>query len=284
MLDKQIMSLVIVKSTQHIIKIYITTIIFIKGYDMKKGLICIDMDSFFWPSDISSDYMCEERKFISIDNEEQDIHNLFEQYYLGFRSSMFICENKLKNKEDAIKILQSYREACIASATGYLKQHLNSNLTLPVDFMWLTRMRIVNELKNNYPEIENISFCLSMKPRISARTIDKNTIVFPALTRTVINHCNLVIINSVFQANDKNINSSSDIDRREIARFMLPYLLFCHDDFSVKNLPIIGAYSEEAIKIAFHYTNLQIMFIFAHEYAHILLQHFENDAFGSKSR
>ena len=60
---------------------------------MKKGKVFIDSDSFFWPSNISDEYMREQRKGISFEKDEQHQLELFEQYYLGFRSSLFICED-----------------------------------------------------------------------------------------------------------------------------------------------------------------------------------------------
>ena len=247
---------------------------------MEKKKIIIDSDGFFWPADISDDYANAERRGISIEQENQPLNSLFEQYYLGFRSAMIICEDQIKSEEDLAeveKVLRTYREGCLGSAMHYMESHLAGRMTLPIDFMWITRMAILDELKDDYPEVEDIQLRLSMKPRISARTINKNIIIFPALARTVINHCNLVIINTAFECIDCIENQEADIDRRQISRFVLPYLLFCHDDFSVKNLPIIGAYSEEAAFTAFQYTNLQLMFIFAHEYAHILLRHFEQN-------
>lgn len=237
--------------------------------------IIVDADGFFWPSNIEAEYMSAQRELISFDNDQQSFDTLFEQYYLGFRSAMFICEDTIENESKAIKALQEYREGCLYSAMSYMKNHMELNPSLPVDFMWIVREAIVDELKREFPAVNNIKLQLSMKPRLSARTVDKETIVFPALARTVINHCNLVIINSVFQAINDDGQLVGDIDRRQIARFIFPYLLFCHDDFSVQNLPIIGAHSQSAIKTAFNFTNLQLVFIFAHEYAHILLQHFD---------
>lgn len=237
--------------------------------------ILIDLDGFFWPSSIGTEYMRKQRKLISFDNEPQPLDNLFEQYYLGFRSAMYICEDTIENESEAMEALQDYRDACIDSAMKYMQNHLESKPSLPVDFMWIARELIVGELKEEFPEARNIELRLSMKPRLSARAINKGTIVFPALARTVVSHCNLVIINSFFRAIDDKGQLVSDIDRKQIARFMFPYLLFCHDDLSVGNLPIIGAHSQDALSIVLQYTNLQMMFIFAHEYAHIVLHHFD---------
>lgn len=237
--------------------------------------IIIDSDGFFWPDTIDPEYMRTQRELIYFENEQQPSYELFEQYYLGFRSAMFICEDTIENGSDAIEAMRKYREGCMHSAMGYMKNHIESNQALPVDFMWMTREAIVGAVKNDYPQASNIKLRLSMKPRISARTVGNDTIVFPALSRAVINQCNLVIVNSFFSAINDDGQLVGDIDRRMTARFIFPYLLFCHDDFSVRNLPIVGAHSQEALSTVFHFTNLQMLFIFAHEYAHILLQHFD---------
>lgn len=238
--------------------------------------IIVDSDGFFWPHDIDRKYMRKQRKLISFENEVVEWYDLFEQYYLGFRSAMYICEDTIKNKREADKALQEYREGCMNSAIAYMKNHIESGPSLPVDFMWIVREAIVSVLKKKFPCVNNIELRLSMKPRLSARTVDQNTIVFPALTRSVLIHCNLVIINSIDDVINEDGELVGDIDRKQIARFIFPYLLYCHDEFSVKNLPIIGGRSESSIKTAFKFTNLQLIFIFAHEYAHIILKHFDD--------
>ena len=244
-------------------------------------MLYIDSDGFFWPSDISDEYMSNQRKGISFEKEPQPLVTLFEQYYLGFRSSIIICEDAIESITDAKKILEYFCKACLGSAREYAIKHLNSEVSLPVDFMWITKMKIMNEIKDTYPEAEKVPLLLTMKPSISARASNKNTIVFPALLRSVLTHCNLVLINTAYQTIDENLEA---IDYKYVSRFILPYLLFCHDDLSVRNLPIVGGYSKEAIGTALGYTNLQIMYIFAHEYGHILLKHFDNETTSPKSQ
>ena len=248
---------------------------------MSKGSVYIDSDSFFWPSDISDEYMREQREGISFEKESQPFEVLFEQYYLGFRSSLIVCEENLKSKFDGLEILEDWRKSCILMARDYTIKHLSSDISLPVDFMWITKMKIINEIKDEYPDAEKILLKINMKPTISARIKNKNIIVFPALLRTLLNHCNLVLVNASLETID---TKSTSIDRRLLSRFILPYLLFCHDDFSVRNLPIIGGYSKEAITTALSYTNLQVMYVFAHEYAHILLKHFDKKISSLKSQ
>jgi len=236
-----------------------------------------DMDGFFWPASIVNAYMRKQRKFISIDREHQPLDTLFEQYYLGFRNSLFICEDTVKDKQEALKALRTWSEGCLHSAWSYVAMHKGTKQSLPVDFMWISRSAIIHKIKSDYPKAKKIKLRLSMKPRLSARAVDKGTIVFPALTRTMLNHCNLVIINSIFRFINNDGQIIGDVDRRQTARYIFPYLLFCHDDFSVRNLPIIGAHSKDAVSTAISFTNLQIIFILAHEYAHILLKHLDEE-------
>lgn len=236
----------------------------------------LDSDGFFWPHDIDSKYMKKQRKLISFENDEKQLLNVFEQYYLGFRSAMFVCEDTITDKDEVDKALLKYREGCIHSALAYMKNQIDSKPSLPVDFMWIAREAIVHTLKKKFPKVETIKLQLSMKPRLSARTVERNVIVFPALTRAVLIHCNLIIINSTSDVLSEDGQFLEEIDRRQIARFIFPYLLYCHDEFSVRNLPIIGGRSQNAIQTAFLFTNLQLIFIFAHEYAHILLNHFSD--------
>ncbi len=236
-----------------------------------KTQVYFDSDGFFWPSDISNEYMKEQRKEISIEKDDQPFYSIIEQYYLGFRSSIFICEDSVENKEEAMKVLKKWREACFVSAIEYTQKHMTSDVVLPIDFLWIHRMEIINAIKQDFPNADKIQIKLSLKPRISAQVKNSN-IIFPALIRSLLIHCNLVLINqSLTIAN----NELEHINRRQLSRFIIPYLLFCHDDFSVSNLPIISPCSSQAMMLAFIYTNIQVEFIFAHEYAHILLNHSE---------
>lgn len=237
--------------------------------------IVIDLDGFFLPTQSKSKFMKRKRIKVWFENDKEDLKELFEQYYLGFRSSLFVCENSLKVKDinEANKAIREYCEACVPSALNCMKKHLASKPLLPADFIWITKSAITNILQKEFPNVKYINLCLSMKPQLSAKTINKNTIIFPALTRTVLTHCNLVIINSISDILSEDGHLTGTINCQQLARFIFPYLLFCHDSFSVQNLPIIGARSTNAVQTAFHFTNLQLLFIFAHEYAHILLKH-----------
>ena len=255
--------------------------------------IMIDSDSFFWPSDISDEYMKEERKCISFEKYDCYSKDMLEQYYLGFRSSWFFCEDTITEDNEKIdETLETYRKMCLNMALDYMMNNMNSEKSLPVDYLWIIRNLVVNALKDKYPDIEKIEIKLSMQPRFSARTVDKNTIVIPALLRSVLIQCNLAIMNSIYDYTDGFNQSKIDTIRNSIsidglkcnidqtvynARFIFPYLLYCHDNLSVMHLPFIGARSKDVVTYALNFTNIQLAFIIMHEYAHILLNHFNDN-------
>ncbi len=234
--------------------------------------IVYDIDGFFSPAN-----MMANQKLLSMAPEQVPIDNLFEQYYLGLRSAMFICEDTIKEVSEALDAMKMWREGCAKSAMSYVNNHIGSGKVKPPDFLWIIKTAIIDELKDEFPAVENIQLTLSMRPRLFARVVDKNIIQFPALARAVLNHYNLLLINSIINDTDKDGKISGEPDIQNISRFMLPYLLFCHDDISVQNLPIIGAHSFEALNDAMRFTCIQLIFILAHEYAHILLKHYEID-------
>ena len=214
-----------------------------------------------------------ERESISVHYEEQSIDCLFEQYYLGLRSSMFIYD--VEDESDALFVSREWRKKAIKVAMKYAIQHTKDQKIIPPDFLWITRDQITEILSKKYPNVNNISLLLSMRPRLSARVISEDKVTFPALSRSMFNHFNLVIINSILGNTGEDGNITGEPDRRSIARWMLPYLLFCHDNISVKNLPYVSAHSKDAIMIAQRFTTLQTIFIIAHEFGHILLNHHE---------
>jgi len=232
-----------------------------------------------------------EDKLIIVDSEPQTEYSLLQQYYLGLRAAMFICEDTCEDENEAQNALKMWRESSLKEAYGYLWHHVKLGKVLSPDFMWIINSATIEELKDKYPDVVNIQLKFSMKPRLSARVIDKNTIIFPALSRVILNHYNLVIINAIYsllneegELSEEKILKESDNIKKNTVRFMLPYLLFCHDDFSVANLPLIGAYSKNAFIEAMHLAKLQLIFIFAHEYAHIVLKHFENTEMNSDTK
>lgn len=240
---------------------------------MEKSLY-IDSDSFFGPAMFpETESMTHQLEGIPIEIDTQSWQSVFEQYYLGLRSTLILgAVTSEEERKEGLNFLKEWREACIAPAIYYTKKHFTSTASLPIDFLRVNRMEIINTVKHDYKDVEKVIIKLSMKPSISAQIKNNNTIVFPALVRTLLTHCNLVLINEAFSIIE---DEQYTIDRRYLARFIFPYLLFCHDDISVGNLPWVGAYSEEAVKVAFTYTDLQIKFILAHEYGHILLKHFD---------
>jgi hypothetical protein len=83
-----------------------------------KSQILFDIDGFFSPANMSSKH-----NLISVDLEQQPFDILFEQYYLGLRSSMFICEDTIKEKKEALDAITIWRKECVKSAMDYAISH-----------------------------------------------------------------------------------------------------------------------------------------------------------------
>lgn len=245
--------------------------------------IVIDIDGFFQPSNDGNEYFSVDKSGITLDYDFETSEGLRQQYYLGYRSSVYVCEDSIDNeKEDeAYKIIKKCNQNCMEMAMDATLAHLSGKSHVPVDFLWIVKHFIINQIQARYHDANKIEIRLSMKPSISAHTENDNIIVFPALARSVLLHCNLLFLNDFFRKDDDK-PLPDKIDRQGLARFCLPYFLFCHDNLSVRNLPIIGAATCEAFTVAHQLTNIQMIFIIAHEYAHLLLHHNRKKVVGSK--
>lgn len=259
--------------------------------------VLFDIDGFFRPADSSRADAEYGQILISFENGRNNYHDIFEQYYLGFRSTLFISEDTIMNKKEikrARKLLRDYNKECAENALSCMKNHFDSGPPLSVDFLWIIRDLIVNNLKDQYPDVKKIELRLSMQPMFSARTVNQNTIIIPALTRSILLQCNMAIINSIYDFTDgfdsakmSNFSEQAKLNAKFIfdysfsqtvqnARHIFSYLLYCHDNLSVMHLPITGARSQSVVEYVIDFTNIQLSFIMAHEYAHILLNHFND--------
>ena len=256
----------------------------------------LDVDGFFVFNDIlrqgtKTDDWKERCEYLSIDDEEQSREDLFEQFYFGFQSSINVVNNGTEKGFDKDKLERLFEILCLPEAEICVQQYEDGKLELPIGYLQGIRRYIVQKYMSNFPEIEEIKLRLTMKPRLTSRVSIDRTIYVPALARGVLNHFNLVLLNNAYSAIDtgiktKTVNSLRMLstlppeveDKQLLARLILPYLVFCHDNVSVANLPFITAYSAACYEHTKYYTNLQMLFICAHEYAHIILRHFDGSS------
>ena len=257
---------------------------------MENTLIYLDEDSFFL-LDIDGKILNENNdtkhyEYTSIDDENQTADDLFEQLYFGFKSSINLVlgeNNKFEKKH-----LESLHELCVSVADACLLRHKMGVLKLPIPLISNIRTFIEHQYISKHPEVTDIRLLLTLKPRITARADRNNTIYLPALARGMLIHFNLMLLNIAFSSIDDGLDIETikgnrlikklpdQINKQMITRAFLPYLAFCHDNISVSNLPFVSAHSSAAYKQMRLYTNIQMLFICAHEYSHIILHHFEN--------
>lgn len=261
---------------------------------MSKNILYLDADGFFILNggNKTNNYWKVGYDYLLIDDEGQSREDLFEQFYFGFKSSINVVNGTEKcfDKDRLEDLLQ----LCSFAASDCLQKYDNGTLAFPIGYLWGIQRHIVQKYKARFPEIEEIRIRLTMKPRLTSRVSIDRTIFVPALARGVLNHFNLVLLNNAYAAIDnglktQKINSLRMLsalpaeveDKQLLARLTLPYLAFCHDNISVANLPFLTVYSAACYEHTSFYTNLQMLFICAHEYAHIILHHF--DGSGDKS-
>lgn len=237
--------------------------------------VIIDSDGLFNTEYNISDDNSTDDNVIHLTNDIDSSINLYELYYLALRSSMYFCNDNTNPYDN--NVIKLFRENCAVHAWLYVANHMREEPYLHVDFLSAAREVILDFLKNDSPEASKIQLLLSMQSNISAKVVDTSTIVFPLLSRVMLNHYNLSVINSISEVIDDDGKVVGNIDRQTLARVTIPYFLFCHDNISVRNLPMITADSKDAVMSAFSFTHLQMIFILAHEYGHILLNHMNSD-------
>lgn len=170
--------------------------------------ILIDIDGFFQPSDDGNEYFSDKTSGIALDYDFETPEGLCQQYYLGYRSSMYVCEDSIDDKKEAevYKTIKEYNQKCMEMAMGATLAHLSGKSHVPVDFLWIVKHFIIEQIQEQYQDANKIEIRLSMKPSISAHTKNDNIIIFPALARSVLLHCNLLFLNDFFRKNDDELS------------------------------------------------------------------------------
>ncbi|MGN2638284.1 ImmA/IrrE family metallo-endopeptidase [Nocardia takedensis] len=159
----------------------------------------------------------------------------------------------------------------IAGATGpTLVDAQGAGLPLP---RWaeISRNALTSALREEYPVVDDIGLVTTTDARLHARTIySRNVIQVSALLREYLRTLNLFIWNIQFQMFESpRFDLDAGLDR--FARVFLEHAITLYRGASPSNVAVLRAYSENAFYWTLVTTGIQLNFILAHEYAHIIL-------------
>ena len=111
----------------------------------------------------------------------------------------------------------------------------------------------------------------TLDQRLYARSFPTHRrIEISALTREYLRTLNLIIWTYVFAVSEEVI-ALEDVEKIQLLEQVLPYLLSLYRDINFSRLPIMRARSASVLHMAIQTTHIQLTFLLAHEYAHMLL-------------
>lgn len=189
-------------------------------------------------------------------------------HYL-FRSSMVLGKDR---SEDVWRKFKEFSLFCMGAAIPFTAASLASpDVNLPAPY-WATKFHHdILPLLSNYEDVESIRLIATLDPRLHARSYpDRREIHVSELTRVHLRTINLAVWSYVYRLGDSDIDWEQ-IDDVNILVDVLPFLLALRGDIDHSGLGIPRAWSADALWAALCTTRIQMTFMIAHEYAHLLL-------------
>ncbi|MFD7843648.1 hypothetical protein ACFV4K_12040 [Nocardia sp. NPDC059764] len=160
----------------------------------------------------------------------------------------------------------------VACATGpTLADSQGAGLPLP-KWAEISRTSITSALRNNHPSIDDVRLVTTTEARLHARSFhSRNTIQVSALMREYLRTFNLCIWNTQFGITENLRKLNIDIELTRFVRVFIEHVITLYRNASPSSMAVIRAYSPEAFHWTQITTGIQLNFILAHEYAHIVL-------------
>ncbi|WP_109524839.1 MULTISPECIES: ImmA/IrrE family metallo-endopeptidase [Nocardia] len=200
---------------------------------------------------------------------DRPLHHVGLVHYL-LRSAV-VLHRQAKNKD--VKQWLAFSQQCyeLALATGpTLQESQGSGLPLP---RWaeLSRTAIADALRSSYPMVDQVRIVATTDARLHARTFHSTrTIQVSALMREYLRSFNLFIWNIQFTITERpKIDLHTEIS--EFTKVWLEHVVTLYRGASPSSMAVMRAYSEQAFFWTLVTTGIQLNFILAHEYAHIVL-------------
>lgn len=236
-----------------------------------KGEIVIDFDGYFPLIPQIEKEVAKDDILKIFASEETLIEDLKELYYLEIRSAFVITGSESPEKIEAQRKWQklSYKTAC-----AFTSKHLKEGHAITPFWIDIYKKEVHDAFLVKYPKLGDIQIIVTIEPRFYARAINNTMIKISALTRVFLRQFNMIIW-SIIQNWCDNQCKADQTYTQIAARIIIPHLIYSHDFIPMGRLPYTGIESKELSSTILMTTKLQLMYIIAHEYAHIILGHLD---------
>jgi len=231
--------------------------------------VMFDADGYFFEAVATHPELENIIRVDDLKRSDDSVKELWELYYILMRSGLVLFGSP---SEELNKALLEWKRASLNHASDFTFKHIQTQK--PIQPSWITLCKpLQHALMTEYPALEQVNLTVTMEPRFHARALSGTEIVISSLTRNCLREFNMVLW-SQMECEAKDITLPEERpDLRTVARLLLPYFIFNHDFIPVGRLPYTGTPSKEHFLTALITTQLQAMFIVAHEYGHIALGH-----------
>ena len=211
---------------------------------------------------------------------DQATFGLLNTYYFQVRGAIMLF-GRWNDERLLIEARDKARESCLEIAAILTVLHLKRGRPVVPPWVGIARDRLLPMIRESFPAAEHVGIEVDQVPRVQCRAAADRSIRVSALTREVYLHFNITLwtlIQEMFVEGLENLPSEEFM-----LRMLLPYMIQMNDYVPVSRLPQGLARSQETVVTAHRTTHLQMLFLLAHEYGHLLHHNLEQLSFGQTS-
>jgi hypothetical protein len=229
----------------------------------------VDVDGFFYPllktdQDIPREDMYDLFKS-NFPLSRVDIHRIFQIHFLIRNSLVPVGSRREQDIDD------QWSRTCLMKAVVLTRGDFASALELPTWVEWFCD-EVKKRSCETYPNIYEIVTKVNLRPRLYAWSVPlRNEVNISALTRELLYRINVFLANVAY-ADRLRIRLDVESLKSQFLDYLLRYLLTSFDDLCYSKLPVARPFSFETMARANHITRVQVEFMLAHEYAHVVKQ------------
>lgn len=232
------------------------------------GLV-FDNDSYFnYMTETSTKQILKNYTLRAFPSSYAEYEDLTRSIYFLLRSAATLAKDA---SEEAVKAHEKWRDLCMqrAQALAFLPEFI-SDPPLPTWAVGAVN-QVRNQLRQDFPRVDDIKVVGTLDPRLYVRSYHaSNQIRISLLFRELLRTMNLGVWNLVdgyrSNADWRSLSAHAMPDA-----YFFPYFLPLYRDIPWDRLPMIRSNSEFAYMGAMTSTRLQMTFMIAHEFSHLLL-------------